>query len=200
MGGMHTWLWGELHPEFMDALVPLASLPTQISGRNRVWRRMIIDSIRNDPTWQGGEYRDQPPGLRTALEVLYFMGSNPLQRYKESPTLKQADELLDAYVSGQLKTADANNILYAVQASHDYEPNADLEKIKAPLVAINFADDLINPPELGILEQEIKRVPNGKAIVMSMTDQTRGHGTHTLAAVWKSYLAELLNSARLPSD
>jgi homoserine O-acetyltransferase/O-succinyltransferase len=200
MGGMHTWLWGEIHPEFMDALLPLASLPTQISGRNRVWRRMIIDSIRNDPGWQDGEYSAQPRGLRTALEVLYFMGSNPLQRYKEAPTLKQADELLDAYVAGQLKTADANNILYAVQASHDYEPNTNLEKIKAPLVAINFADDLINPPELGILEKEIQRVPNGKAIVVPMTDQTRGHGTHTLAAVWKRHLADLLNAAKLPPE
>jgi homoserine O-acetyltransferase/O-succinyltransferase len=200
MGGMHTWLWGEIHPEFMDALLPLASLPTQISGRNRVWRRMIIDSIRNDPGWQDGEYSAQPRGLRTALEVLYFMGSNPLQRYKEAPTLKQADELLDAYVAGQLKTADANNILYAVQASHDYEPNTNLEKIKAPLVAINFADDLINPPELGILEKEIQRVPNGKAIVVPMTDQTRGHGTHTLAAVWKRHLADLLNAGKLPPE
>lgn len=192
MGGMHTWLWGEIHPEFMDALLPLASLPTQISGRNRVWRRMIIDAIRDDPGWQLGDYKQQPAGLHTALEVLYFMGSNPLQRYKEAPTLLKADELLDASVAGQVKTADANDILYALEASQDYDPGPDLEKIKAPLLAINTADDLINPPELGILEREIKRVPQGKAVVIPMSERTRGHGTHTLAAVWEKHLAKLL--------
>ena len=161
---------------------------------------MIIDSIRTDPGWQNGDYKEQPAGLRTALEVLYFMGSNPLQRYKEAPTLQKADEALDHSVMAQLQTADANNILYAVQASHDYDPGPELEKIQKPLLAINFADDLINPPELGILEKEIRRVPNGRAIVMPMTDETRGHGTHTLAAVWKNYLSELLNQARLPAD
>jgi homoserine O-acetyltransferase len=192
MGGMHSWLWGELHPEFMDALLPLASLPAQISGRNRVWRRMIIDAIRDDPEWRQGDYIQQPAGLHVALEVLYFMGNNASQRYKEAPTLHKADELLDAYVANQLKTADANDILYAVEASYDYNPGPDLEKIQAPLLAINFADDLINPPELGILEREIKRVPHGRAMVMPMTEHTRGHGTHTLAAVWQQYLGELL--------
>jgi homoserine O-acetyltransferase/O-succinyltransferase len=192
MGGMHSWLWGELHPEFMDALLPLASLPTQISGRNRVWRRMIIDAIRDDPEWRQGEYAQQPAGLHVALEVLYFMGNNAVQRYKEATTLHKADELLDAYVAQQLKTTDANDILYAVEASHDYNPGPDLEKIQAPLLAINFADDLINPPELGILEREIKRLPHGRAIVMPTSEQTRGHGTHTLAAVWQQYLGELL--------
>jgi homoserine O-acetyltransferase len=194
MGGMHTWLWGEIHPEFMDALLPLASLPTQISGRNRVWRRMIIDSIRNDPDWHEGEYKGQPHGLTVALEVLFFMGNNPLQRYKEAPTLEKADEALDAYVSKQLKTSDANDILYALEASRDYDPGPGLAKIKAPLLAINFRDDLINPPELGILEQEIKHVPRGKALLLPMSDQTRGHGTHTLAAVWKEHLEHLLNT------
>jgi homoserine O-acetyltransferase/O-succinyltransferase len=192
MGGMHTWLWGEIHPDFMDALLPLASLPTEISGRNRVWRRMIIDSIRNDPTWNQGDYEAQPPGLRVALEVLYFMGNNPLQRYKEAPTLAKADSLLDTYVASAMKTHDANNVLYALEASRDYDPGPALEQIKAPLLAINFADDLINPPELGILEQETNRVPQGKALVIPMNDQTRGHGTHTLAAVWKDQLATFL--------
>ena len=193
MGGMHTWLWGELHPDFMDGLMPLASLPTQISGRNRVWRRIIIDAIRDDPEWRQGEYAQQPTGLRTALEMLYFMGNNALQRYKDAPTLEKADHLLDAYVAGQLKTADANNILYAVEASHDYDPGAELAKIQAPLLAINFADDLINPPELGVLENDIKRVPHGRAIVIPMSEYSRGHGTHTLAAVWQHYLAEFLS-------
>jgi homoserine O-acetyltransferase len=194
MGGMHSWLWGELHPEFMDALLPLASLPTQISGRNRVWRRMIIDAIRDDPEWRQGEYAQQPAGLHVALEVLYFMGNNAVQRYKEATTLHKADELLDAYVAQQLKTTDANDILYAVEASHDYNPGPDLEKIQAPLLAINFADDLINPPELGILEREIKRLPHGRAIVMPTSEQTRGHGTHTLAAVWQQYFGRVAGS------
>ena len=195
MGGMHTWLWGEIHPGYMDALMPLASLPTEISGRNRVWRRMIIDGIRNDPAWNNGEYQTQPPGLRTALEVLYFMGSNPLQRYKEAPTLAKTDALLDTYVAAGLKTHDANDVLYALEASADYNPGPALEQIKAPLLAINFADDLINPPELGILEREIKRVPRGKALVMPMTDQTRGHGTHTLASIWQEHLADFLRDS-----
>jgi homoserine O-acetyltransferase/O-succinyltransferase len=192
MGGMHTWLWGELHPDFMDALLPLASLPTQISGRNRAWRRMVIDAIRNDPAWDGGEYKTQPPSLRTAAEMLWLMSSNPVLRQKDAPTLGKTDEVLDKFVEQIVKTDDANDILYALEASHDYDPGPNLEKIQAPLVAINSADDLINPPELGILEREIKRVPHGRAIVIPFSDKTRGHGSHTLAALWKDQLADLL--------
>ena len=198
MGGMHTWLWGESHPAFMDALMPLASLPSQISGRNRVWRRMIIDAITNDTEWRGGDYPVQPPGLRVAAEVLYFMGNNPVQRQKEAPTLARADQALDAYLAGATRTLDANNVLYALAASRDYDPAPNLERIAAPLVAVNFADDLINPPELGILEREIKRVPRGRAVLVPMSDRTRGHGTHTLAAVWKDYLAALLRESEAP--
>jgi homoserine O-acetyltransferase len=192
MGGMHSWLWGEIHADFMDALMPLASLPTQISGRNRVWRRMIIDAIDTDPEWQNGEYTAQPHGLRLAAETLFFMSNNPLQRQKEASTLARSDKVLDTYVTNAMRTMDANNVLYALEASGDYDPGPDLEKIQAPLLAINFADDLINPPELRILEREIKRVKHGKAIVMPATDRTRGHGTHTLAFVWKQHLAKLL--------
>jgi homoserine O-acetyltransferase len=192
MGGMHTWLWGETYADFMDALLPLASLPTQISGRNRVWRREIIDAIRSDPGWLNGDYQTQPPGLRNALEVLYFMSSNPVQRQKEAPTLEKADEALDRFVTTSLKTHDANDVLYALEASRDYDPGPGLERIKAPLLALNFADDLINPPELGILEKEIKRVPHGKALVIPASERTRGHGTHTLAAMWKDQLQKFL--------
>ena len=194
MGGMHTWLWGEQHPDFMDALMPLASLPTQISGRNRVWRRTVIDAIRNDPAWKGGEYDTEPPSLRTDIEMLWLMGSNPVLRQAEAPTLAQADQVIDAYVEENLKTHDANDALYAVSASHDYDPGPGLEKIQAPLVAVNSADDLINPPELGILEREIKRVPHGRAIVIPYSERTRGHGSHTEAALWKDQLVELLKS------
>ena len=192
MGGMHTWLWGELHPDFMDALMPLASLPTQISGRNRSWRRTVIDAIRNDPAWNGGEYKTQPPSLRTAAEMLWFMSSNPVLRQKEAPTLTKTDEVLDKFVEQIIKADDANDVLYAVEASHDYDPGQNLEKIRAPLLAINSADDLINPPELGILEGEIKRVPRGRAIVIPLSDKTRGHGSHTIAALWKDDLVKLL--------
>src|SRR5438270_6636680 len=199
MGGMHTWLLGESHPEFMDALMPLASLPTQISGRNRAWRRIIIDAIRNDPAWNGGEYSaaaGQPPSLRTAAEMLWFMSSNPVLRQKEAPTLAKTDEVLDKFVGQIVKTDDANDVLYALEASRDYDPGPNLEKIRAPLLAINSADDLINPPELGILEREIKRVPHARAVVIPLSDKTRGHGSHTLAALWKDQLVKLLEQSK----
>src|SRR5437016_9911030 len=195
MGGMHTWLWGESHPEFMDALMPLASLPTQISGRNRAWRRMIIDAIRNDPAWGGGEYRTQPPSLRTAAEILWFMSSNPVLRQTEAPTLAKTDEVLDKFVDQIVKADDANDVLYALEASRDYDPGPNLEKIRAPLLAINSADELINPPELGILEREIKRVPHGRALVIPLSDKTRGHGSHTIASLWKDELSILLKDS-----
>src|SRR5262245_5438631 len=158
MGGMQTWLWGERFPDFMDALMPLASLPTQISGRNRVWRRVVIDAIRNDPAWQGGNYTTEPPSLRTAAEMLFLMGSNPVLRQTAMPTLAEADTAIDKSVGDAYRTNDANDILYQVSASADYDPGPALEQIRAPLYAVNSADDLINPPELGILEREIKRV------------------------------------------
>jgi homoserine O-acetyltransferase len=194
MGGMHTWLWGEQHPEFMDALLPLASLPTQVSGRNRVWRRLIIDAIRDDPAWQGGEYRTHPASLRTALEMLWLMGENPVRRQEEAPTRAKADEVIDAYVTGQSERTDANDLLYALEASRDYDPGPALGKIEAPLLAVNSADDLINPPELKILEREIGRVPHGRAIVIPYGEHTYGHGSHTHAVLWKSDLEELLRA------
>lgn len=192
MGGMQTWLWGESHPDFMDALLPLASLPTQISGRNRVWRKTIIDAIRHDPAWQGGAYTSQPPSLRTAVEIIFFVGSNPQIRQAAMPTLARADATLDEYVAKAMRTEDANDVLYQLRSSEDYDPGPALERIRAPLIAVNSADDLINPPELGILEREIRRVKKGRAVMLPLSTETRGHGTHTMAAVWKQYLAELL--------
>jgi homoserine O-acetyltransferase len=177
----------------MDALLPLASLPAQISGRNRAWRRIIIDAIRNDPAWERGEYQTQPPSLRTAAEMLFLMANNPVERHREAPTREAADQFLDDYVRRTMRTMDANDVLYAIESSADYDPGPGLERIAAPLRAINFEDDLINPPELGILEREIRRVQRGKAIIIPRSDRTRGHGTHTLAAVWKEHLRELLN-------
>jgi homoserine O-acetyltransferase len=195
MGGMQTWLWGERYPDAMDALMPLASLPGQISGRNRAWRRIAIDAIRLDPQWRNGDYREQPPGLRTAQQMLFLMGSNPVLRQEQMPDLARSDAAFDAAVAESVRSTDANDLLYQLEASRDYDPAPGLEKIRAPLVAINFADDLINPPELGILEREIKRVPRGRALTIPMTAQSRGHGTHTVAAVWKGHLAELLRNS-----
>jgi homoserine O-acetyltransferase/O-succinyltransferase len=192
MGGMHTWLWGEMYPDFMDALVPLASLPGPMSGRNRMWRKMISELIRNDPEWMNGDYKSQPRGLRSAIEVMYLFSDNPVNRQKQAPTIQAADENLARAVNARAAQMDANDLLYAVESSKDYNPAPDLEKIRAPLLAINFADDLINPPELGILEREVKRVPHGRAIVVPRSDQTVGHGTHTKAVVWENEFAMFL--------
>jgi homoserine O-acetyltransferase/O-succinyltransferase len=192
MGGMHTWLWGQRYPDAMDALMPLASVPTQISGRNRMWRKIVIDAIRTDPQWKDGEYETQPHGVRTAAQVLALMSGNPVSRQKAAPTLKAADDLFEKELTRRLKGMDANDLLYAVESSWDYDPAPGLEKIRAPLLAINFPDDLINPPELRILEQEIKRVSKGRAIVVPAGEETIGHGTHTKAAVWKAHLEKFL--------
>jgi homoserine O-acetyltransferase/O-succinyltransferase len=195
MGGMHTWLWGELHPDFMDALMPLASLPTQVAGRNRAWRRLVIDAIRKDPAWHGGDYAAQPPSLDVAAEMVWLMSSNPVLRQAEAPTLARADATLDDYVASFRKTDDANDVLYAVEASRDYDPGPALANIRAPLLAVNSADDLINPPELGILQREIVRVRGARAVIVPFSAQTHGHGSHTIATLWKSDLAQLLRDS-----
>ena len=192
MGAMHTWMWGARYPDFMDALMPLGSLPTQISGRNRVWRRVIIDAIRHDPDWNGGNYSTQPQSLRTAALMLFLVSSNPVLRQQMMPTLAQSDEVLDAVIAAGMNTFDANDLLYQVDAARDYDPGPSLEKIRAPLYAVNSEDDFLDPPELGILEREIKRVPRGRAFLIPYSSDTRGHGTHTFAALWKHYLADLL--------
>jgi homoserine O-acetyltransferase len=198
MGGMHTWLWGQRNPDYADALMPLASLPTQISGRNRLWRKTISDAIRNDPTWKNGDYDRQPLALHTAAQLLSLMSSNAVIRQKEAPTLRAADEFFDQEIGRRLPSMDANDLLYAVESSWDYNPAPGLKDIRAPLLAINFADDLINPPELGILEKAIKDVPKGKAILVPAGPETIGHGTHTKAVVWKSYLEQLLKDSERP--
>ena len=195
MGGMQTWLWGERKPDFMDALMPLASLPVQIAGRNRMMRRMIIDSIRSDPEWKNGEYSSQPRGLVAAHYILMMMSSSALQWQKQAPTRDAADQFMENWVARRAEKADANDLLYQVEASRNYDPAPKLDTIKAPLLAINSADDVINPPELGILEREIQRVPKGRAIVLPITEKTRGHGTHTFPEIWQRHLAELLRQS-----
>ncbi len=200
MGGMHTWLWGELHPDFMDALMPLASQPTQISGRNREWRRIIIDAIRIAPDWNHGDYTIQPKSLAVAAEMLFFMTGNPVTHFKAAPTLAAADTVLDAQVASAMSKLDANDVLYAVEASRDYDPAPGLGKIIAPLLAVNTADDLINPPELRVLEAGIKKVPHGTAIVIPFSDETVGHASHTKAVLWEKYLARLLRQTERAED
>jgi homoserine O-acetyltransferase/O-succinyltransferase len=195
MGGMHTWLWGEMYPGFMDALMPLASLPGPISGRNRIWRKLIIDAIRTDPAWADGDYTTQPTGLRFAAGMMLFMSSNPRLHHVQAPTLAAADQALATYEDQFVRTRDANDVLYAFAASEDYDPSPDLEKIEAPLIAVNSADDLINPTDLGILEREIGRVKHGRAVVIPESPETVGHSTHTKASLWKQYLAELLQES-----
>jgi homoserine O-acetyltransferase/O-succinyltransferase len=176
--------------------MPLASLPDQISGRNRAWRRVAIDAIRHDPEWRGGDYTaQQPRGLRTVAQMLWLAASNPVIRQQQAPTLAEADRVLDEWVANYVKTGDANDVLYAIEASHDYDPASGLDRITAPLLAINSADDIINPPELGILERGVRRVRNGRAIVIPFSDETVGHGTHTKASVWKHHLEELLRAS-----
>lgn len=193
MGGMQTWVWGYTYPAYMDALMPLASLPVAIAGRNRIQRKMAIDLVKMDPEWKDGEYKQQPRlGMSGAISSMIFMTSSPLQWQKTAPTRQQADDMLDNLRRRYLASLDANDFIYQFDASRDYDPSPHLGKITAPLFAVNSADDQVNPPELGILEQEIKKVKNGRYILLPITDKTSGHGTHSNPTIWGGYLAELL--------
>ena len=196
MGCMHSWMWGETYPDMMDALMPLACLPVQIAGRNRLWRKMVIDGIRQDPDWKSGDYTTQPrAGLQISADFLLVAGSAPLHMQDDMPTRDAADNYVENFVKRTTAGMDANDFLYAVNASRDYDPSPGLDKIKAPVMYINSADDFINPPELGIAEREIKKVKRGKFVLIPVSQQTFGHGTHTHAAVWQGYLKELLNES-----
>jgi len=197
MGGMHSWVWAERYPDFMDAAVPLASVPTEIAGRNRMIRKMAMDDIRNDPAFKGGEYASPPSGLRGALQMLYIMSSAPLVQHRDAPTRDSADAIITRFLDARMRNTDANDFLYAFDASRDYNPEPLLSRIRVPVLAINSADDQVNPPELGIMERLIKRVPTGRFIMIPIGPTTRGHGTHTAAAVWKEPFSKFLDS--LPS-
>jgi homoserine O-acetyltransferase len=197
MGCMHSWVWGETYPDFMDALMPLACLPVQIAGRNRIWRKMIIDGIREDPEWKDGNYTTEPrAALQISADFLIIAGSAPLLMQKNEPTRDAADQYLDHQVQRLTANLDANDFLYAVSASRNYDPSPRLDKVTVPVMFINSADDFINPPELGIAEREIKKVKNGRFVLLPISDRTHGHGTHTDAAVWQQYLKELLDESR----
>jgi len=193
MGCMQTFVWGETYPGFADALAPFACLPVQIAGRNRMMRYMSIEGIKRDPAWMGGEYKTEPvEGLRLANSLVLVMGSSPLQMQKQAPTREAAEQYVDRYWSRP--SNDANDMIYYLNASRNYNPSPHLEDIKTPVLWINSADDYINPAELGIAEKEVKRMPHARFILLPISDATRGHGTHTAAAVWKGYLAEFMQA------
>jgi homoserine O-acetyltransferase len=183
MGGMQTWMWGERWPEMMDGLVPLASAPAQIAGRNRIWRKMMIDDLRRGD-------------VTAAVQILMLVTSAPLQWQKSAPTAADADRWLAEQMKTRVSATDADDLLYALEASRTYDPSPQLERIKAPLLAINSADDFVNPPELGIVERLIGRVPHGRFVLIPISDKTRGHGTHTWPEVWEGELRQFLNEIR----
>jgi homoserine O-acetyltransferase/O-succinyltransferase len=196
MGCMNSFVWGETYPDFMDALMPMACLPVPIAGRNRIWRKMVMDGIRNDPEWKGGEYTAEPvQGLRTALDLLLIAGSAPLPMQKSMATREEADKYLDKYFRDRTPGLDANDLLYQVNASRNYDPSAGLEKITVPVMWMNSGDDFINPAELGIAQREVKRLKRGRFILIPASEETHGHGTHTYAAIWKEHLGELLKES-----
>jgi homoserine O-acetyltransferase len=195
MGCMESFVWGETYPGFADALAPLACLPVQIAGRNRMMRYMIIEAVKQDPAWMDGEYKTEPiQGLRTANELGFIMSSSPLQLQKQAPTRDAAEKYVDAALKRMVAGTDANDLIYYWNASRNYDPSSRLEEITVPVLWINSADDYINPPELGMAEKMVKRMPNARFILLPISDATRGHGTHTVAAVWKDYLAEFMRA------
>jgi homoserine O-acetyltransferase len=196
MGCMHSFVWGETYPDFMDALMPLACQPVQIAGRNRMWRKLLMDAIRLDPEWKGGEYESQPrAALRTAASLLLIAGSVPLLAQKDYRTRDTADQYVTETIDRNMSQLDANDLLYQVDASRNYDPSPSLEKIRAPVMWINSADDFINPPELGIAERVVKRLVRGRFVLIPISEQTRGHGSHTWAAIWSQYLQQLLEES-----
>jgi homoserine O-acetyltransferase len=196
MGAMHSWMWGYMFPSFADALVPLASNPVEIAGRNRVWRKLLVDAIVTDPTWKGGDYTEAPRGMASALGFLLMATSVPLQWQQQFPTRAEADAWLADQIATRMRTTDANDTIYHFRASEDYDPSPHLDRITAPLLAINSADDFVNPPELSMMERLMSRVKHGRFVLVPISEATRGHGTHSRPEVFGPYLAEFLEQTR----
>ncbi len=194
MGGMHTWLWGEKHPDMMDALMPITCFPVQIAGHNFLWRRIITEAIRNDPEWNGGNYEKQPSRWLSVLPLYNIMQLTPLQLHKAGPTRDKANELFDRIVETRRKGIETNDFLFAYESSWDYDPEPSLGKIKAKLLSLNFADDLINPVELDVMGPAMAKIPSGRAITMPATPQSFGHLNQVHPEFWKHHLAGLLSS------
>ncbi len=196
MGCMHAWVWGTIFPDRPRSLVPLACVPAQIAGRNRMMRRMIMDAIMQDPDWKGGDYTAPPRGLRSALGMLFMMSSAPLVQQRQAPTRDVADSVIRAYLDQRMRTTDANDMLYQFDASRDYDPSPWLERVVAPVLHVNSADDLVNPPELGFMERLAPRVKQLRFVLIPTSERTRGHGTHTMPVIWGDELRRFM--ATLP--
>ncbi|ATC33087.1 hypothetical protein CA606_12545 [Caulobacter vibrioides] len=193
MGCMHAFVWGEAYPGFAERLAPFACNAAPLAGRNRMWRKMALDAIRADPAWMGGNYTTQPlAGLRTVTNLLILAGANPLAQQAQYPTREATEKALEQSFNARIGAIDANDALYYIDASRNYDPSPALEKITVPVLWINSADDFINPPELGLAEQLVKRMPKARFVLIPASTETRGHGTHTAAKFWKADLARLL--------
>jgi homoserine O-acetyltransferase len=190
-------MWGEMYPDFMDGLVPIASQPVAISGRNWMYRRIGIEAIRNDPDWNGGNYEKNPTHYVYSAPIAVLMTESAVHFQEVAPSREAMDALYRKMVEGA-KTLDANNQLYAIEAVMDYDPSRDMEKIRARLLAINFADDEVNPPELGVVEPAIKRIPGARFVLVPASDKTHGHYTYNLAAIWKQHLADFMKELPPP--
>ena len=196
MGCMQSFVWGETYPGFADALMPLACLPVQIAGRNRIMRYMAVEDMERDPAWHNGDYTAEPvEGLRAASEMLFIMGSAPLVQQHAAPTREAAEHLIDSYLTRAVTATDANDLIYQLDASRLYDPSVQLGRITVPVMWINSADDFINPPDLGIAERTVHEMPNAQFVLIPTSNATRGHGTHTQAAVWQQYLVRLLKES-----
>jgi len=193
MGCMHAFVWGETYPGFAERLAPFACNSVALAGRNLMWRRMVMDAIKADPAWMGGDYTTQPmAGIRTAADLQIIAGANPMALQAQYPTREATEKALDQSFARMTGGYEANNALYYIDASRNYDPSPGLEKITVPVLWVNSADDFINPPELGLAEQMVKRMPKARFVLIPASTETRGHGTHTSAKFWKADLAKLL--------
>ncbi len=198
MGGMQTWLWGERYPGFMDALMPLGCAPAPVTGRQRIYRDMVIDAIESDPEWKGGEYGPAPRGVVAAEFLMFLMNQGALQLEHWAPSGGVADAQFQAWRRRAPHADDANDLLYAFHASKSYDPGPDLGRIRAAVAAVNFADDALNPPELGIVERAMRQVAKGRHILIPASAETRGAATAMRARVWREYVEELLRATATP--
>jgi homoserine O-acetyltransferase len=196
MGGMHTWMWGIRYPNMMDGLVPIAAMPTPIDGRNLVWRRILSQAIRNDPEWDNGNYTKQPRGFLSIMPMFDMLVQSPVRMGETITSYEKANEYLADVLEETLEEDDANNILYRFEASLDYNVTPDLEKIQAPLLSILFADDELNPPELGIMQRLMPRVKTGRMVLVPAGPETEGHRTQVKAEVWREQLRQFMNSLK----
>jgi len=193
MGCMHGFVWAETHPDLVRAIMPMACLPTEIAGHNRMWRRMAVEGIRRDPAWAEGNYTSEPvQGLRTAVSLLQVAGFAPLYLQRAYPTRETAEAYIVERVERDIATRDANDLIYQLEASRTYNPLPGLERIRTPVTWVNSADDFINPPDYGIAEAAARRMPGVRYVLIPASAETRGHGTHTWARFWKDELVDLL--------